>query len=145
MRPRSVFVGALLAVVALAAPGTATGSTVTTSHPPSVAAVSCLADYATQRWPNGYMVWMSVTNTGSDPVDNWWVEFDLPSGAQIDEGWNGTFTLKNNRVRVDAPSWHKFLLPDDSAIPQFYGTYPNPNVFILSNITLNGVACAIPV
>jgi cellulase/cellobiase CelA1 len=150
MQPRRAFavvllaaagmIGSALPAVAASVPGNGYSHT-----PPAVTAVSCQFELTMVSWATGFNGSLKVANTGSSTANNWWIEFDLSAGADLTNGWNGTFQQINSHVRVDAPSWQRDLLPGHYANPQFTGEYSSTNGVSLSNIKLNGVTCSDPV
>ncbi len=57
---------------------------------PGDPAPTCRVSYAASVWQGGFTANVTVTNTGSAPVDGWQLAFTLPSGQQITHAWNAT-------------------------------------------------------
>ncbi|NUP44419.1 MAG: glucose/sorbosone dehydrogenase-like protein [Streptomyces sp.] len=51
---------------------------------------TCKVDVATTVWGTGMTVYLTVTNTGTTPVDGWALEFPLPYGQSLVSDWNTT-------------------------------------------------------
>ncbi len=79
--------------------------------------------------PNGFSGNVSVTNTGSKPLNDWYASFMLPKGIKITTAWNGTHMQNGPSAMIHAPATKKTLAPGEtvtagflaegSAAPQF--------------------------
>ncbi len=141
MPSRNTFLGALLTaagLVASASPATAASST-----PFAPASISCRYEYTITAWQSGFTGTVKVTNTGTEPASDWRLEFDLtPADALVLQAWNGILISFHNPVRINAPVWGDYLLPDNSHEVGFVGEFMGANspVTIL-DVRLNGVSC----
>ncbi|MET0234273.1 MAG: cellulose binding domain-containing protein [Kibdelosporangium sp.] len=132
MPSRQAFFGALVAaagVIALAGPAAAVTAT----------SVSCTYETELSTWPGNFMGSVMVTNTGTEAVDDWRIEFDLPGHAHITHGWYAIFITLTGHIRVMPEKWNSHLTPGMSVDPSFVGI--QSGVVTVSNVTLNGVSC----
>jgi hypothetical protein len=73
---------------------------------------SCRVSYAiTDQWSNGFRATMSITNTGTRPLNNWALRFTFANGQQISQLWNGVVVQDGFRVPVTNAAWNAVLAP----------------------------------
>jgi Cellulose binding domain/Fibronectin type III domain len=103
---------------------------------------SCAVRFTeTTNWGNGYVADVTVTNTGTDPIDTWTMSFTWPTSWQrVDSGWNATWSQEGATVRVASVEGNRVLAPGASATAGFVGSYQGPNVPPAA-FTLNGTLC----
>ncbi|MFF8633994.1 cellulose binding domain-containing protein [Streptomyces pilosus] len=101
---------------------------------------ACSVSYATNVWPGGFTVNVTVRNTGSAPVDGWTLAFTLPSGQRVTHAWNATVAPSSGAVTARATDNNARIAPGGSQSFGFQGTYSGsfaqPNGY-----SLNGTAC----
>lgn len=104
---------------------------------------SCAVRFAeTTNWGNGYVADVTVTNTGTAPIDTWALSFTWPTSWQrVDSGWNGTWTQQGTTVQVASVEGNHVLAPGASTTAGFVGAYQGPNVPPAA-FTLNGTLCS---
>jgi serine/threonine protein kinase len=99
--------GVVLGAVLSGSSGGATASpppattTSTTSPRPAPGTATCEASYTvTASWPNGYQVSVTVRNDSDRDLNGWQVQWQLPTGHQIDGLWQGDLTRDGDEVTV---------------------------------------------
>ncbi|GAA2347555.1 cellulose binding domain-containing protein [Dactylosporangium salmoneum] len=93
-------------------------------------------------WGNGYVGTITVTNTGTAPLNGWTLAFTWPTGWQnVSSGWNGTWSQSGTTVRVTPADFNTNLVAGGSTSVGFVGAYSGPNV-LPSAFTLNGTVCS---
>ncbi|MCC8249795.1 cellulose binding domain-containing protein [Saccharothrix luteola] len=106
------------------------------------AAVECHYQHTGTDFGFGYTAVLKVTNTGSDPANGWWVEFDLPPGVVIETTHSARFSpSRSGHIQANAPAWLPNLAPGGSANVGFNGSKPVGTSLVVSNVTLNDVPC----
>jgi beta-glucosidase len=96
----------------------------------------CTATPSTQsQWGTGYVIQVTVTNTGTTPRNGWTVTFTLPPGHAISGGWNGTFTSSGQTVTVRDVGHNGTLGPGAGTSFGFQGTRPNGDTSLPSGYT----------
>ncbi|TYB61888.1 beta-glucosidase [Nonomuraea sp. PA05] len=96
----------------------------------------CTATPSTQsQWATGYVIQVTVTNTGTTARNGWTVTFTLPAGHTISGGWNGTFTTSGQTVTVRHAGHNALLGPGASTAFGFQGTRPNGDTSLPSGYT----------
>jgi hypothetical protein len=102
---------------------------------------ACEVAYTTNVWPGGFTADVTVTNTGSSPVDGWRLAFTLPSGQSVTSAWNTSVSPSSGSVTASALAHNASISPGGRQSFGFQGTYSGtfaaPGAF-----SLNGTACA---
>jgi hypothetical protein len=100
----------------------------------------CAVSYATNVWQGGFTANVTVSNTGSSPVDSWRLAFTLPSGQQITGAWSASVSPSSGSVTASSLAHNASISPGGSQTFGFQGTYSgsfaSPGAF-----SLNGTAC----
>jgi mannan endo-1,4-beta-mannosidase len=131
----------LPAVAGVIALTTATAAASVPAGGPTPAQVGCEYEYAVWDFGFGFTAGLEVTNTGSDPANGWWVEFDLPDGVTIETTYGGRFTGRSGHIRVTAPDWLPNLAPGRYTNLGFSGRKTAGIDPAPSGVALNGVPC----
>ncbi|MEY9488557.1 glucose/arabinose dehydrogenase [Streptomyces calvus] len=103
---------------------------------------ACRVDRAVNAWGTGMTVDLTVTNTGSAPVNGWTLEFPLAPGQTVVSDWNTDLTQLSNVVKATGASHNAAIAPGASVTLGYLAehtgdTSPPPR------FTLNGDACAV--
>lgn len=103
---------------------------------------SCRVTYGTNSWPGGFTADVTVTNTGTTPVDGWKVAFGLPAGQTVINAWNASVTPSSGTVTATNTPANARIAANGSQSFGFQGTYTGtfakPTQF-----SLNGAACTV--
>lgn len=96
------------------------------------------ATYATtSQWNNGFVANYTITNTGTTPLTNWQLRFNLPAGESVANLWNGQVTQSGTQYTVTPQSYNTTIAPGDSVTVGFQGaqtgTYSPP-----TDVTIGG-------
>jgi endoglucanase len=107
--------------VLLSAPSGATiaqGSGIGTINPAGATSVGALsatvATAVTADWGNGFNESVTITNTGTQPITAWTLEFDLP--LTITTLWSGTIVSQTGNHFVVIPVWYNQTINPGSSI-----------------------------
>ncbi|RKR90485.1 cellulose binding domain-containing protein [Micromonospora pisi] len=108
--------------------------------PPNPGTGGCRVGYTSNSWQNGFTADVSVTNTGSSPVNGWTLAYNLPSGQQVTSAWNANVTQSGSAVTARNIGWNGTIAPGSTVSFGYQGThgggYTAPTAF-----TLNGTTC----
>ncbi|WKX22379.1 cellulose binding domain-containing protein [Streptomyces sp. HUAS CX7] len=104
-------------------------------------ASACEVSYGTNVWQDGFTADVTVTNTGTEPVDGWQLAFTLPSGQRIGNAWNASVTPATGSVTATGLSHNARIAPGGSLSFGFQGTYSG-TFAEPAGFRLNGTACA---
>ncbi|MFE9771915.1 cellulose binding domain-containing protein [Streptomyces sp. NPDC005931] len=102
---------------------------------------ACKVTYATTVWQGGFTADVTVTNTGSAPVDNWKLAFILPSGQRITSAWNATVSPSAGAVTATPVAHNARIAPGAGQSFGFQGTYSG-SFARPGGFSLNGTPCA---
>ncbi|TDC58996.1 chitin-binding protein, partial [Actinomadura sp. GC306] len=70
----------------------------------------CTATFrSVNSWGGGYQGEVTVTNTGTLPLNGWMAHISLPSGQSIGSLWNGTYTQSGSDITVTNAGWNGAL------------------------------------
>ncbi|MGI5520410.1 cellulose binding domain-containing protein [Micromonospora sp. CA-259024] len=131
-------------------PGSIGGDTPPTTTPPTTtpppttppASGGCRVTYAVNAWNSGLTASVSVTNTGSTPVNAWALAFTLPGGQTISSGWNAAYSPSSGAVTARNVSYNATIAPNTSVDIGFQATHTG-NTGRPAAFSLNGTACAV--
>jgi glucose/arabinose dehydrogenase len=102
--------------------------------------VKCTVSYTTQTWGTGFLGNVTVTNTGSAPINGWTLGWTFPGPQRVGSAWNASVTQDGAAVTARNASWNGAIAPGASVTFGFLGTpggtQPPPTSF-----TLNGGTC----
>ncbi|HCT80820.1 MAG TPA: glycosyl hydrolase family 5 [Micromonosporaceae bacterium] len=94
------------------------------------------------QWPGGFLAQVTVTNTGSTPIDGWQLRWSFLSGQSAEQEWGASLTQSGAMVTAVNAPWNKRIQPGRSATFGFLGkpgSGPNPAP---ESFTLNGSPCS---
>ena len=98
----------------------------------------CTVSAATQnQWGNGYVIQVSVTNSGNSATSRWSVPFALPSGHQITGFWNAGVSPSTGNVTATNLGYNGSLAPSQSTSWGFQASRPSGNTQLPSLATCN--------
>ncbi|MFG1879295.1 lytic polysaccharide monooxygenase [Sphaerisporangium sp. NPDC049003] len=114
------------------------GSPPPSSPPPSTPPpISCTATVTlANSWSGGFQASATIKNTGSTPINNWYIQWTMPMGITITQAWNGTSMQSGPSGMIHAASWNAQLAPGASATAGFLASTTG-NV----TPTFTGVSC----
>jgi len=73
------------------------------------------AGYAVRsKWKDGFNAEVTVTNIGSQPLQGWTVQLQLPPGVDLTSTWGATAEHKADRLTLRSQSWNTYLEPGGS-------------------------------
>ncbi|MFJ8940420.1 cellulose binding domain-containing protein [Streptomyces sp. NPDC102365] len=102
---------------------------------------ACSVSYTPTVWSGGFTANVTVGNNGPAPVEDWRLDFSLPSGQRITSAWNATVAPDSGGVTARPLAHTKRIAAGGSQSFGFQGTYTGafaqPGGF-----TLNGTTCA---
>lgn len=86
----------------------------------------CTATPAVQsQWGAGYVLQVTVTNSGDSPISGWSVDFTLPAGHGIVNPWSADFDVDGQGVTAHNLSWNGDLGAGQSAEFGFQASRPD--------------------
>ncbi|MDX3661577.1 cellulose binding domain-containing protein [Streptomyces sp. ID05-26A] len=102
----------------------------------------CRVSDTINAWAEGLTSNITLTNTGTTPVDGWSLVFALPGGQTITGGWSATYSPSSGQVTATNASYNGQIAPGASVTFGFQATHTGgigkPDWF-----SLNGRTCQI--
>jgi poly(hydroxyalkanoate) depolymerase family esterase len=108
-----------------------------TPPPPSGA---CRVADTVSAWTGGMTENITVTNTGTSPVNGWSLAFALPGGQSVTNAWNATISPASGQVSATNLGYDAAIAPGASVSFGFQATQTG-NAAAPTAFTLNGSAC----
>lgn len=105
--------------------------------PPAACTVAYRVD---AQWGTGFVTTVTVTNTGTAPIDGWTLGWTWAGTQQVTNAWNATVSQSGTTVTAENASWNRRIAPGASVNFGFQGTYQGSNP-APAEFTLNGAAC----
>jgi cellulase/cellobiase CelA1 len=116
-------------------------STTTTTRPPGGGG-PCRVAYTAETWAGGFVANLTITNTGSAPINGWTLRWTFPGDAAVTNMWNATPTQTGRTVEARNLSYNAAIAPGGAAAIGFQAGFQangnGPTAF-----TLNGTACSV--
>ncbi len=91
----------------------------------------------TQDWISGFQGDFKLTNTGSQPINNWRLEFEF--APQISSAWDAVVTSSGGRYTATPMSWNTSIPPGGTVSFGFLGS-PGHVQAPPTNISVNGTS-----
>ncbi|MEU6590658.1 PHB depolymerase family esterase [Streptomyces sp. NPDC046881] len=109
----------------------------TTPQPPAAA---CKVTTAVSTWSTGLTASVTVTNTGTTPVNGWKLGFALPAGQTLTNGWNAGYSGSSGAVTAADVAYNATIAPGASVTVGYQATHTG-NSAAPAAFSLNGSAC----
>ncbi|HLX48529.1 MAG TPA: cellulose binding domain-containing protein, partial [Streptosporangiaceae bacterium] len=121
-------------------PTGATGSASFTWTVTTTGGGGCQVTYTPEDWAGGFTANITITNTGTTPVNGWTLKFTFPGDEKITNAWNGSASQNGANVSITNVSYNATIAAGGSTSLGFQGTWTTsdapPTAF-----TVNGSAC----
>jgi len=101
---------------------------------------TCKVSYSASQWTGGFVANLTITNTGTSPINGWNLTFAFPGDQKITNAWNGTASQTGQNVTVTNASWNAMIAPGASVTPGFQGTWSASDA-TPTTFSLNGSTC----
>ncbi|MGP4050667.1 extracellular catalytic domain type 1 short-chain-length polyhydroxyalkanoate depolymerase [Streptomyces sp. 2A115] len=103
---------------------------------------ACKVTVTTSAWSTGLTASVTITNTGTTPVNGWQLGFTLPAGQTVTNGWGATYTPANGTVTATNAAYNGTIAPG-SGVTIGYQAGHTGNSAAPAAFSLNGTACAV--
>jgi endoglucanase len=111
----------------------------TTGAPPSG---TCHVSYVKQsEWSNGFVVQLTIANTGTSAINGWTLGFTFPGDQKITSSWNSTYTQTGASVTIKDAGYNAAIAPNGTAGFGFQGSWTSSDAAPTS-FTVNGATCS---
>jgi O-glycosyl hydrolase len=121
----------------------ATGASGSTTFTWAVAAPAgaCTVSYTTQsQWAGGFVASVTISNSGSSPVNGWALGFTFPGDQKITNAWNGVAAQSGEGVTITNQNYNTTIAAGASTSLGFQGTWTSSDA-VPTSFTLNGTTC----
>jgi len=112
------------------------------------AALQCSVDYKKNDWGSGFSASVTITNRGSESIDDWTLTYDYSGNQKLLQGWNGQWSQSGKTITVKSPQYSTKIAAGAAVTAganfSYSGTNADPTAFHL-NGTRCGGALAAPV
>jgi len=98
--------------------------------------------YEVSSWHTGLTAAVTITNTGTAPINGWSLAFTLPGGQTITSGWNATYSPASGQVTARPLTYNTTINQSASVGIGFQATHTG-NTAAPTSFTLNGNACTV--
>ncbi|MFF9585446.1 PHB depolymerase family esterase [Streptomyces achromogenes] len=109
---------------------------------PQPPAGPCEVTATVSTWSTGLTASVTVTNTGTSPVNGWKLDFTLPAGQTITNGWNADYGARTGAVTATNAAYNATIAPGASVTLGYQATHTG-NSAAPTAFSLNGSACAV--
>jgi cellulase/cellobiase CelA1 len=92
--------------------------------PASTTPSGCKAVYTrVSEWPGGFVATVTITNTGTVPIDGWSVGFAFPGDQAVAHAWNAAVTQSGSTVTAANLAYNRVLNPGAATSFGMQGTW----------------------
>ncbi|MDT9684027.1 cellulose binding domain-containing protein [Streptomyces sp. TRM76323] len=109
---------------------------------PDPVPTACKVAVTTNSWNSGLTASLTITNTGTAPVDGWSLGFTLPSGQTLTNGWNATYSSRSGAVTATNAAYNGRIAPGVGVSIGYQATHTGTPA-VPTAFTLNGAPCAV--
>ncbi|MEV0218213.1 PHB depolymerase family esterase [Streptomyces sp. NPDC050704] len=103
---------------------------------------ACKVTASTSAWSTGLTASVTITNTGTTPVNGWQLGFTLPTGQTVTNGWGATYTPASGAVTATNAAYNGTIAPG-SGVTIGYQAGHTGNSAAPAAFSLNGTVCAV--
>lgn len=101
----------------------------------------CTVAATANAWNTGLTNSLTITNTGTAPVDGWSLGFTLPAGQTITSGWNAAYSPRQGAVTATNAPYNAVIAPGASVSIGYQATHTGDSGQP-TGFALNGAACS---
>jgi cellulase/cellobiase CelA1 len=101
---------------------------------------ACKVTATTNAWSTGLTASVTLTNTGTTPINGWQLAFTLPTGQTITNGWGATYSPSSGAVTATNATYNGTIAPNGSVSIGYQANHGG-NSAAPGAFKLNGTAC----
>jgi len=116
-------------------------TTTTTTTPPPPPNSTCAVTDSVNAWNTGLTESITITNTGTAPINGWALAFTLAGGQTITSAWNASISPASGPVTAKNVGYNGSVAPGGTVSFGFQATHTGDTT-APGDFTLNGVRCA---
>ncbi|ONK09311.1 PQQ-dependent sugar dehydrogenase [Streptomyces sp. MP131-18] len=103
---------------------------------------TCRVEATANAWGGGMTVDLTITNSGTEPVDGWSLTFPLPAGQTVLSDWNTTITQNGDIVTATNASHNGAIAPGASVSIGYLVSHSGETA-VPGRFALNGANCGV--
>lgn len=103
---------------------------------------ACRVSDTVNSWNGGLTAEITITNTGTTPVNGWSLVFTLPAGQTITSGWNANYSPTSGQVTASNVAYNPNIAPGASVGIGFQASHSGDASGPVS-FALNGASCTV--
>ncbi|HEY0501586.1 MAG TPA: endo-1,4-beta-xylanase [Kutzneria sp.] len=115
-------------------------TTTTTTTPPPPPNSTCTVTDSVNAWNTGLTESVTITNTGTTPINGWSLAFTLAGGQTVTSAWNASITPAGGQVTAKNVGYNGSVAAGASVSFGFQATHTG-NTSAPGDFTLNGTRC----
>ncbi|MFC0439876.1 endo-1,4-beta-xylanase [Kutzneria buriramensis] len=115
-------------------------TTTTTTTPPPPPNSTCTVTDSVNAWNTGLTESITITNTGTAPINGWSLAFTLAGGQTITSAWNASISPASGQVTAKNVDYNGSVAPGGSVSFGFQATHTGDTA-APGDFTLNGTRC----
>jgi hypothetical protein len=113
----------------------------TQGSPAAAATASCNVSYSVSNdWGSGFTAAVTVTDTGTAPLNNWTLTYTTTGNQTLSNGWNGTWSQSGQTITVKNASYNGTVAAGAGVSTGAQFTYSGTNTAPTS-FAVNGTPC----
>ncbi|WP_228559122.1 cellulose binding domain-containing protein [Catenulispora pinisilvae] len=101
---------------------------------------TCQVSYVKNEWAGGFTANLTITDTGTAPVNGWTLTFSFPGDQKVTNAWNATVVQSGKAVSATNLSYNAAIAPGGTVQFGFQGTWTSDDTTPTA-FALNGSAC----
>jgi endoglucanase len=110
--------------------------------PPTASGSACHIGYVIDaQWPGGFGAAITITNTGTKPINNWTLTWTFANGQTVSQLWSGNVVQNGSQVTATNLSYNSSIAAAGTTVLGFNGTWNNTTNAVPTSFTLNGTPC----
>jgi cellulase/cellobiase CelA1 len=101
---------------------------------------TCQVSYVKNEWSGGFTANLTITNTGTTPINGWTLTWSFPGDQKVTNAWNATLTQTGPAASATNVTYNAAITPGGNAQFGFQGTWTS-NDTNPTNFVLDGTPC----
>ena len=112
------------------------------TSPTGTQGFGCHVSYVKQsEWPGGFVIQVTITNTGTVTINGWTLTFTFPGDQHITSAWSSTVQQSGTQASFKDAGYNAMIAPGGNVSFGFQGTWTSNDAVPLA-FTLNGSPCS---
>ncbi len=110
--------------------------------PPIASGSACHIGYVVDaQWQGGFGAAITITNTGTKPINNWTLTWTFANGQTVSQLWSGNVVQNGAQVTVTNLSYNGSIAPGGTTSLGFNGNWNGSTNAVPASFAVNGTTC----